>query len=123
VFARTSTRSGSPDAPEKWVDHVQTRVSTFVAGFPGNAGGAFFVDRDAGTALTLTLWESEEAAEQTDRLRIRAAPAPSRRLESSWSSTGLRCRDAVPGTQTGRKDVSILGNTLTTRPRPQQRRN
>jgi hypothetical protein len=34
---------------------------------PGNAGGAFFVDREAGTALTLTFWESEEAAAETDK--------------------------------------------------------
>jgi hypothetical protein len=33
----------------------------------GNAGGAFFIDRDAGKALTLTLWESEEAAAETDK--------------------------------------------------------
>jgi Antibiotic biosynthesis monooxygenase len=67
MVARTSTWTGSPDALEKWVEHVKAHVRTFVAGLPGNAGGAFFVDRDAGRALTLTLWDSEEAAAQTDR--------------------------------------------------------
>ena len=67
MVARTSTWAGSPDALEKWIEHVKAHVSTFVAGLPGNAGGAFFVDRDGGRALTLTLWESEEAAAQTDR--------------------------------------------------------
>ena len=33
----------------------------------GNAGGAFFINREAGTALTLTLWDSEEAAGETDK--------------------------------------------------------
>jgi hypothetical protein len=46
---------------------VTTQVSGFVAGLPGNAGGAFFIDRDGGTALTLTLWDSEEAAAETDK--------------------------------------------------------
>jgi heme-degrading monooxygenase HmoA len=38
-----------------------------VAGLPGNRGAYFFVDRDGGRALTLTLWDSEEAAAATDQ--------------------------------------------------------
>ena len=67
MVARTSTWSGSPEALDKWAEHVTTQVSGFVAGLPGNAGGAFFIDRDGGTALTLTLWDSEEAAAETDK--------------------------------------------------------
>lgn len=65
--ARTSTWAGSPEALDKWEEHVKTRVSGFVAGLPGNAGAVFFIDRAAGTALTLTLWESAEAAAETDK--------------------------------------------------------
>ncbi len=67
MVARTSTWAGSPEALDKWADHVTTTVSGFIAGLPGNAGGVFLVDRDSGTALTLTLWESEEAAAETDK--------------------------------------------------------
>ena len=67
MVARTSTWSGSPEALDKWAEHVEAKVSGFVAGLPGNAGGAFFIDRDGGTALTLTLWDSEEAAAETDK--------------------------------------------------------
>jgi len=67
MATRTSTWSGSPEALAKWEEHVIARVSGFVAGLPGNAGGAFFIDREAGKALTLTLWDSEEAAAETDR--------------------------------------------------------
>ncbi len=67
MVARTSTWSGSPEALESWCEHVQSQVSVFVAGLPGNVGGMFFVDREAGTALTLTLWDSEEAAAETDK--------------------------------------------------------
>jgi heme-degrading monooxygenase HmoA len=67
VVARTSTWAGSPEALDKWAEHVTAHVSGFVAGLPGNAGGVFFIDREGGTALTLTLWESEEAAAETDK--------------------------------------------------------
>jgi heme-degrading monooxygenase HmoA len=67
MFARTSTWSGSPEALQKWADNALTKVKGFVAGLPGNAGVMFLVDRDAGTALTLTLWESEESAAATDQ--------------------------------------------------------
>jgi hypothetical protein len=67
MVARTSTWSGSAEALDKWEVHVKDQVSGFVAKLPGNAGGAFFVDRAAGTAMTLTLWENEEAAAETDK--------------------------------------------------------
>ncbi len=67
MFARTSTWSGSPEALQKWADHAAATVKGFVEGLPGNAGVVFLIDRDGGTALTLTLWDSQEAAEATDR--------------------------------------------------------
>jgi len=67
MVARTSTWTGSPEALDKWEQHVKARVSGFVSGLPGNAGGAFLIDREAGKALTLTLWDSEEAAAETDK--------------------------------------------------------
>jgi hypothetical protein len=67
MVARTTTWAGSSEALDKWAEHTRANVSGFIAGLPGNAGGAFFIDRDAGRALTLTLWESEEAAAETDK--------------------------------------------------------
>lgn len=67
MFARTSTWAGSREALDKWAAHVNERVAPMVAGLPGNAGAYFFVDGDAGGALTLTLWESEEAALASDQ--------------------------------------------------------
>jgi hypothetical protein len=37
-----------------------------VEGLRGNAGAVFLVDRDSGTALTLTMWDSQDAASATD---------------------------------------------------------
>jgi heme-degrading monooxygenase HmoA len=67
MFARTSTWSGSPEVLQKWVENAEAKVRGFVEGLPGNAGVMFLIDRDAGTALTLTLWNSEAAAVATDR--------------------------------------------------------
>jgi heme-degrading monooxygenase HmoA len=67
MVARTSTWSGSPEALDKWETHVKDQVSGFVANLPGNAGGTFLIDREQGTAMTLTLWDSEEAAAETDK--------------------------------------------------------
>jgi heme-degrading monooxygenase HmoA len=67
MFARTSTWSGSAEALQNWSDHATSKVKSFVEGLPGNAGVVFLIDRDSGTALTLTLWDSEQAAEATDQ--------------------------------------------------------
>lgn len=67
MFARTSTWSGSAGALQKWSDHAVSKVKSFVEGLPGNAGVVFLIDRDSGTALTLTLWDSQDAAEATDQ--------------------------------------------------------
>ncbi len=82
MVARTSTWSGSAEALDKWVEHVATQVGSFVSGLPGNAGGVFLIDREAGSALTLTLWHSEEAAEATDRFADQSR-------ESTVAATGV----------------------------------
>ena len=60
MFARTSTWSGSPEALQKWADNAVSTVKGFVEGLRGNAGVVFLIDRDGGTALTVTLWDSDE---------------------------------------------------------------
>jgi len=68
VQARTSTWTGSPEALEQWVAHVNAQVKPMVAGLPGSAGAYFFVDRATGSAMTLTLWETEAAAAASDAM-------------------------------------------------------
>jgi heme-degrading monooxygenase HmoA len=66
MFARTTTWAGSPEALDAWAEHAAATVRGFVEGLPGNAGVHFFLDRQGGAALTLTLWDSDEAARATD---------------------------------------------------------
>ena len=66
MYARTSTWTGSLEALERWAEQVETGVRPFVQGLAGNAGAFFLVERAAQKALTLTLWESEDAAKASD---------------------------------------------------------
>jgi heme-degrading monooxygenase HmoA len=83
MYARTSTWSGSPAALETWAGHVTGQVGPMVKGLPGNAGAVFLIDRDAGTALTLTLWDSEEAALASDQTAERSR-------EATVAATGVK---------------------------------
>ena len=88
MVARTSSWKGSAEALERWAEHAERKVRPFVAGLPGNAGVVFLIARAGGTGLTLTLWESEEAAAETDR-----------NAEQSRASTaaGRSSRGSEPG--------------------------
>ena len=44
-----------------------TGVASVIQGLAGVAGAMFFVDRSAGEAMTLTLWETEDAALMSDQ--------------------------------------------------------
>jgi hypothetical protein len=73
--ARTSSWSGTAEALEKWSGHVKEAVAPMVAGLPGNAGAYFFIDREGGAAMTLTLWDSDEAARVSDATAERSRDA------------------------------------------------
>ena len=86
MFARTSRWSGDPAALDKWATHVMTKVEPMVGGLPGNAGAVFLIDRQANQALTLTLWDTEEAALASDQ-------AAEQSRASTMSATGVELVD------------------------------
>ena len=67
---------------------MKDQVSAFVANLPGNAGGMFLIDRHAGTAMTLTFWETEEAAAETDKFADQSRA-------STVEATGMELVDAA----------------------------
>ena len=101
MYARTSTWTGSADALEKWVEHVEKSVAPMIAGLAGNAGAFFFADRSGGRALTLTLWDSEDAAAATDltadQSRDRTVAATGVALEQRPGGRGCARRRGVCG--------------------------
>jgi heme-degrading monooxygenase HmoA len=66
MFARSSRWTGSPEALAKWAESAATDVAPMISKLPGVAGAIFFLDRSGGEAVTLTLWETEEAALASD---------------------------------------------------------
>lgn len=67
MIARTSTWTGAPDALQKWADHVTDHVSPMVRTLAGVTGAMFLLDRAGSAAMTVTLWDSEEAALVSDQ--------------------------------------------------------
>jgi heme-degrading monooxygenase HmoA len=86
MFARTSRWSGDPAALDKWAAHVMAKVAPMVGGLSGNAGAVFLIDREANQALTLTLWDSEQAALASDQ-------AAEQSRASTMAATGVELVD------------------------------
>ena len=82
MFARTSVWSGSPETLGQRAEHASTKVRSLVESLPGNVGYVFLIDRAGVRALTLTLWESEEAALASDA-------AAGRSRASTQEATGI----------------------------------
>ena len=62
MYARVSTYT-APD-PDKLVAGFQTATEGLKQ-LPGQAGAFFCIDRESGKALTMTLWETEDALESS----------------------------------------------------------
>ena len=86
MFARTSRWSGDPAALDKWAERVTSTIRPMVAGLAGNAGAVFLIDRQANQALTLTLWDSEQAALASDQ-------AAEQSRASTMAATGVELLD------------------------------
>lgn len=108
MYARTSSWTGTPEALEKWARQTAETVAPMVAGLPGNAGAYFFVDREAGRALTLTLWENEDAALASD------ATAEKSRA-STVAATGVELLDQGRYEVAARSDTRAVNKELSRR--------
>jgi heme-degrading monooxygenase HmoA len=79
VYARVSTYQGPPDLIDQGVRFAQENILPKVGEIDGFEGVYFLVDRQSGKALSITLWESEEAMraseQEANRLRSETAEA------------------------------------------------
>jgi heme-degrading monooxygenase HmoA len=77
MFARVSTYQGSPDQIDEGVRYAKENIVSRVHEVEGFEGVYLLVDRQSGKALSITLWESEEAMraseQEANRLRSEAA--------------------------------------------------
>ncbi len=79
MFARVSKFEGSPEGMDEALRHVREQVLPQIRGQDGNKGLIALGDRQSGTVLGVTLWESEEAMraseQEADKLREESAEA------------------------------------------------
>ncbi len=85
MHARVSTYAGiTPDRAEDGIRAFQSSADALQE-LDGFEGAYLLMDRDAGTAMTITLWSSEEAAqasaERATQIRTQAASATDMSVE------------------------------------------
>ena len=86
MFTRVSTYKTEPDRIDKPADDVAERVLAV----PGCLGIYYMNGKSSGKALSITLWETEDAMTQSKRRQTRSArkPAPRKRRKSlKWRSS------------------------------------
>jgi heme-degrading monooxygenase HmoA len=86
MFARVSTYRGSPERTDEGIRLARESILPRVHRLDGYEGTYYLVDRRSGKAISMTLWESEEAMraseEAADQLRSESAEATSATVES-----------------------------------------
>jgi heme-degrading monooxygenase HmoA len=79
MLARVSTYEGPPDRLQGGISHVRERILPAARNIAGFSGILLLADHETGKALSITLWESEQAMreseEEASRLRRESAEA------------------------------------------------
>ena len=86
MFARVSTYRGDPGQIDGGLNYARENIVPRVQQVDGFEGVYYLVDRESGKALSITLWESEEALraseEEANQLRSESADSASATIES-----------------------------------------
>ena len=72
MYARATTLRESVEQVEDAIVHYEEGIPP-LRELAGNRGAILLVDRSAGKAISVTLWESEEAMRRADELRQKPA--------------------------------------------------
>jgi hypothetical protein len=65
MFARLTVLEGSPDKVDEGIRSAQ-EIASSAKEMPGFTGGTWAVDRSSGKAIALTLWETEQALQESE---------------------------------------------------------
>lgn len=71
MFAKVVTIEGPPETVDEGIEGFRDRNLPTMQSAPGWRGAYLLVDRTSGKGLAITLWESQEAAEATERIAPR----------------------------------------------------
>jgi heme-degrading monooxygenase HmoA len=79
MYGRVTRLEGSPEQVEQGTEYIRDTILPAARQIEGFRGIVALADRESGKALTVTLWETEEAMraseEAANRLRAEAAKA------------------------------------------------
>ena len=70
MYGRMTRIQSSPDAVEKGIAFFKEKVAPKASATPGNGGAVLLVDRKAGVAIGVTLWETTEALNASEQFGI-----------------------------------------------------
>jgi len=88
MFARIGWWEGSPEELDRWSLRSRNEVKPAVQAQAGALGAYWLLDRSGGRALTLTLWQSEEAMRASDeaahRIQRGTIAASGAAVTTSW---------------------------------------
>lgn len=70
MYGRMTRLQTSPDSVDKGIAFFKENVAPKALATPGNAGAVLLVDRKAGTAIGITLWETAQALNASEQFGI-----------------------------------------------------
>ena len=86
MYARVSTLQGPADKIDAGMEKIRAEVQPEVEAISGFRGILFLADRSRGRPVSVTLWESEQAMQESrqaaDRIRQKAADAESASIQA-----------------------------------------
>jgi hypothetical protein len=74
MFARLVVLQGAPDRADDAIRFMEEQIVPRIKQQAGFQGGYWALDRSSGKAIGLTLWESEQAAADTEAFTQRMQP-------------------------------------------------
>jgi heme-degrading monooxygenase HmoA len=83
TVARIGTWQGSPEELARWIVRAREEVKPSIRQDPGLSAVYWLVDRENGTGLIVTLWESAAAMQASEEARLR-------RQTGTAAATGAR---------------------------------
>ncbi len=102
MYARVTTVQGQADRLDGGIRAFREQTVPTVQGQAGFAGAYLLVDRQTGTALSITLWESEQAMQQTEAAIAQQRQHAAQQLGASTPTVERYEVDFTEGTCSGR---------------------
>jgi heme-degrading monooxygenase HmoA len=95
MFARIGTWRGTGNELETWIDRSRSEVKPNIRQDPGLKAAYWLVDREGGTGLIVTLWESQAAMQASESARQQRQAAMSAKTAAQVTTARYEVVDAL----------------------------